>query len=451
MALGKRPDNRQAELFIATADLPQAPGHAFYRRLGKLLASADFDRWAEDQCRPCYADGGRPGIPPGVYFRMLLIGYFEGIDSQRGIAWRCADSLSLREFLGYGPTERTPDHSSLTRIRQRLDAEVYERVFQFVLALVAEHKLLVAHEVGVDSTTLEANAAMKSIVRKDTGEDWREYVTGLMREAGEIGLDQTPSAADVARFDKQRKDKKVSNDDWENPHDQDARIARMKDGRTHLAYKAEHVVDLETEVILAAEIYGANEADTATLVPSVESAQDHVDTTGTCRLISKIAADKGYHAIDTLKAVEESALVGVRTYIPERKTDWNWKDKSPDQKRAVLNNRARTQRDYSKRLQRKRSERVERSFAHVCDTGGGRRSWVRGLENVRKHYLVKAAAHNLGLILRKLLGTGKPRAYGAFGAPLQLLQLAQITLPRILRIACATKLYSRHSRVMLYL
>jgi len=324
-------------------------------------------------------------------------------------------------------------------------------VFQFVLALVAEHKLLVAHEVGVDSTTLEANAAMKSIVRKDTGEDWREYVTGLMREAGEIDPDQTPSAAEVAKFDKQRKNKKVSNDDWENPYDKDAKIAKMKDGRTHLAYKAEHVVDLQTEVILAAEIYGANEADTATLVPSVESAQDHVDTTGTCRLIGKIAADKGYHAIDTLTAVEESALVGAKTYIPERKTDWNWKDKSPDQKRAVLNNRARTQRDYSKRLQRRRSERVERSFAHVCDTGGGRRSWVRGLENVRKHYLVKAAAHNLGLILRKLLGTGKPRAYGALGALPQLLQLAQITLQRFLRIAYAAKLYTQHSRLKLHL
>ncbi|MCA9029066.1 MAG: transposase, partial [Planctomycetaceae bacterium] len=199
--------------------------------------------------------------------------------------WRCADSLSLKQFLGYGPTESTPDHSSLTKIRQRLGAEVYERMFRFVLTLVAEHKLLVAHEVGVDSTTLEANAAMKSIVRKDTGEDWRAYVTGLMREAGAIGPDEEPSAAAVAKFDKRRKGKKVSNDDWKNPHDEDAKIAKMKDGRTHLAYKAEHVVDLQTEVILAAEIYAANEADTATLVPSLEAAQDHVDATSACRLI----------------------------------------------------------------------------------------------------------------------------------------------------------------------
>lgn len=449
MALGKRLASRQQELFIAAAELAQAPGHAFYARLGKLLAAAEFDRWAENECRPYYADGGRPGIPPGVYFRMLLIGYFEGIDSQRGIAWRCADSLSLKKFLGCGPTESTPDHSSLTKIRQRLGAEVYERMFRFVLALVAEHKLLAAHEVGVDSTTLEANAAMKSIVRKDTGEDWREYVTGLMRESGAIGPEETPSAAEVAKFDKKRKGKKVSNNDWENPHDPDAKIAKMKDGRTHLAYKAEHVVDLQTEVILAAEIYGANEADTATLVPSVEAAQDHVDATETCRLIGKIAADKGYHAIDSLTAVEQSALVGVKTYIPERETEWNWSDKTPEQKRAVLNNRARTERDYGKRLQRKRSERVERSFAHVCETGGGRRTWLRGLDNVRKHHLVKAAAHNLGLILRKLLGVGKPRAYATLCPLVQLLHFAPMTLRSFLRIVDAAKRNSRRWRLRL--
>ena len=449
MAFGKRPDNRQQELFIATAELAGAPGHAFYERLGKLLARAQFDRWAQDACRPYYADGGRPGIPPGVYFRMLLVGYFEGIDSQRGIAWRCADSLSLKQFLGYGPTESTPDHSSLTKIRQRLPEEVYGRMFEFVLRLVADHKLLSAREVGVDSTTLEANAAMKSIVRKDTGEGWREYVTGLMREAREIGPDEEPSAEAVAKFDKRRKGKKVSNDDWENPHDKDAKIAKLKDGRTHLAYKAEHVVDLQTEVILAAETYGANEADTATLVPSAEAAQDHVEATNTYRLISKIAADKGYHAIETLTAVEQSALVGAKTYLPERATKWKWDDKSPAQKRALLNNRARTQRDYGKRLQRRRSERVERSFAHVCDTGGGRRTWLRGLENVRKHHLVKAAAHNLGLILRKLLGASKPRAYAALGTLLQLLHIAQITLRRFLRIPDDSKLNSRHAPLRL--
>jgi transposase len=212
MALGKRRDKRQQELFVATAQLADGPRHVFYERLSQVLAKAGFDQWAEDLCGEYYAESGRPGIPPGTYFRMLLIGYFEGIDSQRGIAWRCADSLSLKRFLGFGPTESTPDHSSLTKIRGRLPAAVYERMFEFVLKLVADHKLLVAREVGVDSTTLEANAAMKSIVRKSTGEDWREYVTGLMREAGELGPDETPTAEQVAQFDRKRKDKKVSNE-----------------------------------------------------------------------------------------------------------------------------------------------------------------------------------------------------------------------------------------------
>jgi transposase len=439
MALGKRANHVQQELFLATADVAQAPGHVFYERLGKLLAGAGFDRWAENACQPYYADGGRPGIPPGTYFRMLLAGYFEGIDSQRGIAWRCADSLSLKKFLGYGPTEPTPDHSSLTKIRQRLPEEVYARTFEFALTLIAEHKLLSAREVGVDSTTLEANAAMKSIVRRDTGENWRQYVTTLMREEGAIGPDEQPSAAEVAKFDRQRKNKKVANDQWHNPHDPDAKIARMKDGRTHLAYKAEHVVDLKTDAILAAEIYGAHESDAATLVPSVERAQDHVDATETCRRIGKIAADKAYHAIDALLAVEQSARVRAKTYIPERETDWNWTNKSPEAKRAVLANRARTKRDYGKGLQRKRSERVERSFAHVCHTGGGRRSWLRGLTNVRKHHLIKVAAQNLGLILRKLLGAGKPRAYAARYALGQLLPFAPTTLRRLIRTIDAAK------------
>jgi hypothetical protein len=315
--------------------------------------------------------------------------------------------------LGFGPTEATPEHSSLTKIRQRLPLEVYQQVFQFVLQLVEKHKLLVAKEVGVDSTTLEANAAMKSIVRKDTGEDWQAYVTRLMQEEGVIGPDETPSADELRRFDRERKDKKVSNDEWENPNDPDSRIARMKDGRTHLAYKAEHVVDLKSEAILAAEVYTADEADTATLVPSLEQAQANVEATESGRFVEKAAADKGYHAIETLVDCQEIGLLGVKTYIPEPAGPRRWSDKTEEEKAAVLNNRSRTRRAYGKRLQRKRSELVERSFAHVCDTGGGRRSWLRGVENVRKGHLLLAAAHNLALILRKLLGAGKPRAFWA--------------------------------------
>jgi len=432
MALGKRHERRQRELWIAADAVARRPRHVFYERLNRLLTKAEFDAWVEQLCRPYYAEEGRRSLPPGVYFRMLLVGYFEGIDSQRGIAWRCADSLSLKEFLGYGPTDATPDHSSLTKIRQRLPLEIYREVFQFVLALVERHKLLVAKEVGVDSTTLEANAAMKTIVRRDTGENWQEYVTRLMEEQGLIEPGEAPSADELRRFDRERKDKKVSNDEWESSSDGDARIARMKDGRTRLAYKTEHVVDLRTEAIVAAEVYAADSADTATLVPSLQQAQANVDETESGRVIEKAAADKGYHATETLVACRELDLVGVKTYIPEPTGRRRWSDKTPDEKAAVLANRARTQRAYGKRLQRMRSELVERSFAHVCDTGGGRRTWLRGLENVRKRHLVLAAAHNLGLILRKLLGAGKPRAFAALWQLLGVLQNAHLKLRALL-------------------
>jgi len=428
MGLGKRRESRQQELWIAADRLARTPRHVFYEKLNRVLAKARFDGWVEERCRPHYAEEGRRSIPPGVYFRMLLVGYFEGIDSQRGIAWRCADSRSLQAFLGYGPTESTPDHSSLTKIQQRLPAELYAEVFQFVLTLVEKHKLLSATVVGVDSTTLEANAAMKSILRRDTGENWNEYVTRLMREEGLIAPQEEPSAEELRRYDRRRKDKQVSNDEWENPHDPEAKITKMKDGRTHLAYKAEHVVDLKTEVILAAPIYGADAADTATLVPSLEQAQANVEATESGRVIEKAAADKGYHAADTLVECQTLDLLGVKTYIPEPRGRRRWTDKTEEQKAAVLGNRARTQRAYGKRLQRKRSELVERSFAHVCDTGGGRRSWLRGLENVRKRHLIAAAAHNLGLILRKLLGAGKPRAFDDLLRVLDSLDIAQVKL-----------------------
>lgn len=443
MSLGKRRGKRQQELWIAADALARTPRHVFYEKLNRLLAKAEFDACVEALCRPYYAEEGRRSIPPGVYLRMLLVGYFEGIDSQRGIAWRCADSLSLKEFLGYGPTEATPDHSSLTKIRQRLPLDVYQEVFQFVLRLVEKHKLLMAKEVGVDSTTLEANAAMKSIVRKDTGEDWQAYVTRLMQAEGVVGPDETPSADELRRFDRERKDKRVSNDEWESPSDPDSRIARMKDGRTRLAYKAEHVVDLKSEAILAAEVYTADEVDTATLVPSLEQAQANVEVTESGRCIEKAAADKGYHAIETLVACQELDLLGVKTYIPEPAGPRRWTDKTEEQKSAVLGNRARTRRAYGKRLGRKRSELVERSFAHICGTGGGRRTWLRGLENVRKRHLLSAAAHNLGLILRKLLGTGKPRAFWDLWQLLRLFQNAPLKLPPLFDDLRTAKLYLR--------
>ena len=407
MGMGRRKRERQRELWLTTDSLPEIPRHVFYEKLNGLLDEGGFDEMVEDLCEPYYAVGvGRDSIPPGRYFRMLFVGYFEGIDSQRGIAWRCADSLSLRLFLFLERKEASPDHSSLSRIQNRLPFEVYERVFGFVLSLAEEHKLLSNKTVAVDATTLEANAAMKSIVRRETGEDWKEYVRRLAEAEGvEIKTDE-----DLRKYDRKRKNKKVSNEEWTSPADPDSRIAKMKDGRTHLAYKAEHTVDLESEFILDASVYHADKGDGETLVNSVTSAQDNLEEAGVYRDIEEVVADKGYHKNETLADCAEWGCFGLRTYIPERDTgERRWTDKPADYERAFRANRRRVEGARSKRLQKKRSELVERSFAHVCETGGARRTWLRGLEKINKRYKMQTAARNLGLLMRALFGVGKPR------------------------------------------
>ena len=405
MALGKRKREQQG-LWVATTDLPKSPGHPFYQKLNQLLAEAHFDDWIENRSRPHYAETmGRPSIPPGMYFRMILVGYFEGIASQRGIAWRCSDSRSLAEFLGVPANEATPDHSSMSRTHKRLPLEIHEQVFTFVLKIAADKKLLKGKTVAVDSTTLEANAAMKSIVRKDTGEDWQKYLKRLAQDQGI----ENPSAEDLCRFDRQREDKKVSNEDWKSPTDPDSRIAKMKDGTTHLAYKAEHVVDLDTDLVLSATITPANHGDAETLCDSLAQAQINMKAAGSAAVLEEAVADKGYHKASTL---EQASALGWRTYIPEKKRQHRniWTDKPAEQQAAVYANRRRVRGHRSKKLQRLRSERTERTFAHVCETGGGRRAWLRGLKKVSKRYLIQVAARNLGLILRKLFGVGTPRS-----------------------------------------
>lgn len=423
MALGKRKREQQG-LWVATTELPKSPGHPFYRKLNELLAEAQFDEWIEKRCESYYAAKlGRPSIPPGVYFRMILVGYFEGIASQRGIAWRCSDSRSLAEFLGIPSNENTPDHSSLSRVHGRLPLEVHEEVFVFVLKIAADKKLLKGKTVGVDSTTLEANAAMKSIERKDTGEDWKEYLTRLAKEAGV----EDPTDEELRRFDKNRPDKKVSNEEWQSPTDPDSRITKMKDGTTHLAYKAEHVVDLDSEFVLSATITPANHGDAATMVDSVVQAQLNLGAAGADAKIKEVAADKGYHKASTLELADH---LDFRTYVPEpkRRYRYRWLDKPVGQQEAVYANRRRVRGERSKRLQRQRSEKVERSFAHVCETGGARRTWLRGLETVSKRYLLQAAARNLGLVLRKLFGIGTAKSLQGFAGLLWALYLATGTL-----------------------
>jgi transposase len=433
MAMGRRKPERQEPLFVTGDNVPRSQGHPFYKALNRLLAEANFDRWIEDRCLPFYDQDesrGQRSIPPGVYFRMLLVGYFEGIDSQRGIAWRCADSLSLREFLGIPLDKSTPDHSTLSVTRRRLPPEIFDEVFQFVLKMAADKKLLSGKTVGVDSTTLEANAAMKSIVRRESGEDWEEYVTRLMREEGVISDEDDPSDEDVRRFDKTRRNKKVSNEEWVSPSDPEAKLARMKDGTTHLAYKAEHVVDLKADLIVAAEIRPATDGDAQTLVDSVLRAQLNLSAIGHEQLIEEVVADKGYHSADALELCQSLQL---RTYIPEpkRMSDWDWSERSDEHQRAVMNNRERMQRDKGKQLQKARSELCERSFAHVCETGGMRRTWLRGVVETTKRYLMAAAAHNLGRVLLKLFGVGKPRGLQGVG---RLVLASSSVLAAVLRL-----------------
>jgi transposase len=429
----RRRREQQVDLFLTPDQLPKSAGHAFYAKLNKLLAEAQFDEFVERICQEHYDESGngRPSVPPGVYFRMLLVGYFEGIGSQRGIAWRCHDSLSLREFLGVPLTAATPDHSSLTRIRNRLPLETHASVFQFVLQVTEQQGLLKGKTTAVDSTTLEANAAMKSIVRRETGEDWKAYLVRLMKEEGLIAENDEPTDEEARRFDQRRKNKKVSNDEWVSKTDSDARIAKMKDGRTHLAYKAEHVIDLETELILAAEVYEADYSDSQTLTDSLIAAQTHLNEAELDVEIEEGVADKGYHAAKQLELV---GSLGFRTYIPEpkRKGKSRWTDKPAELKAAVYANRRRTKTAKNKKLQRLRSERVERSFAHVCETGGARRTWLHGIDKVRKRLLMSAAARNLGLVMRKLFGFGTARSLQSEGSLAAIVQLAWLVIRRLL-------------------
>jgi transposase len=403
MALGKR-KTKQDELFIPSAKLAAGPGHPFYAKLNEVLAQAGFDDFVERLCAPYYKEGGRPGIPPGVYFRMLFIGYFEGLDSQRGIAWRCADSLALRTFLGIAITEGTPVHASMTIIRQRLPELVFDKVFVFVLALLEDQGLLRGQTAAIDATTLEANAAMKSIVRKDSGEDWKQYLRRLAQAEGI----ENPTDEELRRMDRGRKDKKVSNEQWESPSDPDSRIAKMKDGRTHLAYKAEHAVDLKSEAILATTVTFADKSDPQSAPATLSLAEANLVLAGSKAEIAEVVMDKGYHDNGWLAELAEQE---IRTYIPERRQKSRcWTDKPQEYEPAFRANRRRVRGDKGRRLNRWRSERCERTFAHVCETGGGRRAWLRGQTSVSKAHTLRCASYNLGLLLRKVWGYCKPRS-----------------------------------------
>jgi len=407
---------RQEQLWVMHTELATAPGHPFYRHVNDLLDREKFDEFAEAECARFYCSGnGRPSLPPGTYFRLLLIGYFEGLDSERGIAWRVADSLGLRQFLRIGLDENTPDHSTISRTRRLIDLETHHKVFQWVLGVIADRGLLKGRTVGVDATTLEANAAMRSIVRRDTGASYDEFLTELAQQSGI----PTPSREDLSRLDRKRK-KKASNDDWVSPSDPDAGITKMKDGTTHLAYKAEHAVDMETGAVIAVTVHAGHEGDTTTIRETLaetaenlagmiereaEKAPDEKPQVS-LNALSEVVADKGYHSDETVLAIEQAE---ARSYIPEPKRGRrNWDGKTDEQK-AVYANRRRIKGSYGRQLLKKRGELIERSFAHCYETGGMRRVHTRGLENVLKRQLIHVGAFNLSLIFRTTLGAGTPR------------------------------------------
>jgi transposase len=404
MAMGKRRRRpKQTSIWVATQDLPRTAAHPFYTRLNQILDKAEFDRYVESLCQRFYAEEvGRPGLPPGRYFRLLLIGYFEGLDAERAIAWRAADSLALREFLGLVLPDAPPDHSTISRTRRLIDLETHEAVFTWMLQRLADAGLVKGKTVGIDATTLEANAALRSIVWRDTGESYQDFLTQLAQASGI----ETPTRADLARIDRKRK-KKGSNDDWTHPHDPDAKIAKMKDGRTHLAHKAEHAVDLETGAIVGVTVQDADEGDTTTSRETLIEAAEQIEAVSPDGDgLAEVVGDKGYHSNQSLVDLE---AVGVRSYIAEPdRGQRNWK-KNPKARDAVYRNRRRIRGARGQRLLRLRGERVERPFAHLYETGGMRRVPLRGHANIRKRLLIHTAGFNLGLLLRQLIGVGTPR------------------------------------------
>jgi len=417
MAMGTRKKReRQEDFWVVSSEVVGTPAHAFYDRLNQILDQHHFDRNVEQLCRRYYKDRrGRPSITPGVYFRLLLLGYFEGIDSERGIAWRLADSLSLRKFIAYALTEETPDHSTISRTRRLYSVETHKAVFRWVLKILCEEGLVEGKTVSIDATTLEANAALRSLVRRDNGQKYDDYLKDLAKAAG---IDN-PTREQLARLDRKRK-KKGSNKEWKNPHDADARIAKMKDGSTHLAHKAEHAVDLSSGALLAVTVQGADQGDTTTIHQTLAEAGEAVaelieheavtapaeEPKVNLKGVQEVVADKGYHSG---AVVQDLHAVDCRSYIPEPgRGRRNWEGKQDEQKQ-VYANRRRVQGARSKRLQRKRSELTERSMAHMYETGGMRRVHLKGRDNILKRLLVHAGGFNLALIMRKLVGIGKPR------------------------------------------
>ena len=425
--MGKR-EGEQEDLFVTHQQL-RSQSHPFYRAVNRVLADEGFDRYVQGLCSKFYAKKmGRPGLAPGIYFRSLLLGFFEGIDSERGIAWRAADSLSLRDFLGVPASKLTPDHSTISRTRRLIDLETHQAVFTWVLGVLDGAGLIKGKTIGVDATTLEANAAMRSIVRRDDGRTYQVFLEDLATASGI----ETPTREDLARLDRKRK-KKGSNDDWFNPNDPDAKITKMKDGRTHLAHKEEHAVDLDTGAVVAVTIVPASAGDTATIEGTLDAAVQNLDD---ARKVAgdesqregepeEAVADKGYHSKMVLLSLRQE---GWRTYIAEpHRGRQKWPGQQAERD-AVYANRRRKNGRRGRALMRLRGELIERPFAHAFETGGMRRTHLRHHENIAKRLLVHIAGLNLALLMRTRFGVGKPRCLQGRAAALRAAMTALLCL-----------------------
>lgn len=408
----KRKAHQQA-LWVPTSAIIDSPARAFYDRLDGLLAQAGFHDHLRQACRPYYtASGpGRIGIDPVVYFKMLIVGQYEGIESERALAARCADSLAIRHFLRYELTESTPTHSSLTYIRQRLPEIIFEEAFALIVHALSKVKLVRGKRVGIDTSVIEANASLKELRRKTGGQAYADYVRALAAEAGEDPDD----AAAVRRFDKNRKDpnggsKKVSNTEWENPHDPEAKIGPTKRGATRMIYKAEHTVDLETGAIVDVDILPGDHGDTVELGSRVAEIEARMNESlglpSETATIKAVVADTGYYSTEELVMLQEA---GIEAIIPDKSTPRNLDRLSPTERRAVEAARARAECPEGRALQRLRGELVERSFQHTLDAGGARRTTVRSRRNVLKRYLIQSLTTNLSLWMRTVCGIGTMR------------------------------------------
>jgi transposase len=405
---------REEEFWVEKRRLPAVKAGTFYRKLDETLREMEFAEKVREICRPSYKDassGGRPGIVPAVYFKMLMIGFFENLPSERAIASRCEDSLSLRAFLGYDLAESTPDHSSLSVIRTRLGVEVYQGALEIVLTGLYEHGLLKGRDLGIDSSIIEANASLRELQHRNTEEAYWEYVKKL---AAEAGIDPDDTGA-VRRFDKRRKGRRTSNEDWVNPHDPDAKVGRTKDGACDMVYQPEHLTDLETGAIIRAEVRTGDRGDSQELSGRVLEG---------CRTLAQVCedpmqekvgrsltADEGYFSVEEVCALQGE---GIRTVMGDPHGPRRNKDKQCKVTRQTLNSARRAVKSKSgKALLKRRGEHLERSFAHLLDHGGLRRATLRGAENLTKRQIAAAMAYDLSLLMRKIFGFGTPKQWAA--------------------------------------